>query len=67
MKELTFLELEGQQAELLPSRETLYFGTDYSFNLAAIDATNTSVALNAASLWSNAHSTALQGITVVQQ
>lgn len=67
MKELTLQELEGQQVELLPSRETLYsFGDTFNLNLAAVDATNTSAALNVASLWANAHSTALQAITVSQ-
>jgi len=68
MTELSIQDLDGQQVELLPARETLYsFGDTFSLNLAAVDATNTSAALNVASLWSNAHSTALQGINVIQQ
>jgi hypothetical protein len=43
MKELTIQELEGQQGELLPSRETLFLDT----NSANVFATNTSLALNA--------------------
>lgn len=65
MKELTIQELDGQQVELLPSRETLYFGGD-SVNLASVYATNTSVALNAGSLFSAAYSAAVQNIAVVQ-
>jgi hypothetical protein len=62
MKELTIQELEGQAVELLPSRETLFLDT----NWAGVSATNTSVALNAASLLSHANSTAAQFIAVVQ-
>lgn len=65
MKELTIQELESQSVELLPSRETLYFGGD-SINLASVYANNTSVALNAASLFSEAHSSAVQNIAVLQ-
>jgi hypothetical protein len=63
MKELTFQELEGQQVELLPSRETLFF---VDADWANVYATNSSVALNAASLLSVAHSSAVQNIAVVQ-
>jgi hypothetical protein len=65
MKELTIQELEGQSVELLPSRETLNFGGD-SYNWAAVTATNTSLALNATALFSNAYSAAVQTITVTQ-
>jgi hypothetical protein len=65
MKELTIQDLEGQSVELLPSRETLYFGGD-SFNWAGVHATNTSVALNAASLLSSAESAAYQSVAVIQ-
>ncbi|HEX5511871.1 MAG TPA: hypothetical protein VFX41_09155 [Actinomycetales bacterium] len=61
-EELTMAELEGQCAELLPMRETLYFHA----NWAAVSATNTSVALNAASLWSSAKSAAYQQVFVKQ-
>jgi hypothetical protein len=67
MTELTIQDLDGQQVELLPARETLYsFGDTFSLNLAAVDAANTSAALNVASLWSNAHSIALQSVHVSQ-
>lgn len=62
MKELTVHELESQEVELLPSRETLWFDT----NLASVYATNSSLALNAGSFFSTAHSTALQSVIVSQ-
>jgi hypothetical protein len=62
MKELTIQELEGQAVELLPSRETLFLDESW----AAVSATNTSVALNAASLFSHANSTAAQFVAIVQ-
>jgi hypothetical protein len=62
MKELTIQELDGQQVELLPSRETLFLDT----NWANVYATNTSLALNAGSLLAVAHSSAVQNIAVVQ-
>lgn len=66
MKELTIQDLEAQQVELLPARETLaYFGGD-SFNLATVYANNTSVALNASAWFSHANSLALQSISVSQ-
>ncbi|WP_255771491.1 hypothetical protein [Pseudarthrobacter sulfonivorans] len=61
-KELTIQELDSQQAELLPSRETLVFGD----NWAAVYATNTSLALNAGSLLASAESSAVQTILVAQ-
>jgi len=68
MTELTIQDLDGQQVELLPARETLtYYGGDsLSLNLAAVEATNSSMALNLASLWSHADSAALQSIHVSQ-
>ena len=62
-KELTFTELESEHVELLPVRETLTFGNT---NWAAIYASNSSMAFNAASLGSVAHSSAGQTINVVQ-
>jgi hypothetical protein len=64
MKELTVQELEGQNVELLPSRETLYLfgGTNY----ADIWASNTSLAMNAGSFLSTAHSAAFQSVSVYQ-
>lgn len=62
MKELTLQELEGQQVELLPSRETLFF----DLNWADVTATNTSLAVNTGSFLSDAHSIALQSVHVSQ-
>lgn len=61
-KELTIAELEGELMELLPARETLFFNN----NLAAIYATNSSLALNAASVLASANSAAVQHIVVAQ-
>ena len=46
MRELSFAELDTERTELLPTRETLTFG---NINWANIVATNSSMALNAAS------------------
>jgi hypothetical protein len=62
-KELTLQELESQQVELLPSRETLFLD---STNWASVVASNTSLALNAGSLLSSANSAAVQTILVAQ-
>ena len=62
-KELTFDELETERTELLPTRETLTFGNT---NWASIVASNSSMAFNAASLYSVANSAAVQTITVSQ-
>jgi hypothetical protein len=62
-KELTFAELETERTELLPTRETLTFGNT---NWASIVASNSSMAFNAASLYSVANSAAVQTITVSQ-
>lgn len=59
---LTFSELETESAELLPARETLFFNN----NWANVVATNSSMALNAASVFSNANSQAVQQIAVNQ-
>ncbi len=61
-EELTMAELEGQCAELLPMRETLYFRS----NWAGVVSTNSSLALNAASALSSAKSTAYQQVFVWQ-
>ena len=63
-KELTIQELESQQVELLPSRETLFL--DSTTNWASVVASNSSLALNAASLLSSANSAAVQTILVHQ-
>lgn len=62
-KELTIAELETERTELLPTRETLTFGNT---NWASIVANNSSMALNAASLYSVANSGAVQTISVTQ-
>lgn len=63
MRELSFAELDTERTELLPTRETLTFGNT---NWANIVASNSSMALNAASLYAVAHSTAAQAIVVNQ-
>jgi hypothetical protein len=63
-KELTITELDAEFIELLPERETLSgFG---NFNWAAVYASNSSLALNAASINAAAVSTAAQSISVTQ-
>lgn len=63
MRELNFTELEAEHTELLPTRETMnVFGS----NFAAIVASNSSLALNAASIGALANSAAVQTIGVVQ-
>ena len=63
MRELSFTELDTERTELLPTRETLTFG---STNWANVVASNSSMALNAASLYAMANSTATQTIYVNQ-
>ena len=60
---LSIAELESEHTELLPVRETLFFGNN---NWAAIYASNSSLALNAASLASMANSAAVQTVVVTQ-
>ena len=62
-KELTIAELESEHTELLPTRETLFFGNT---NWASIMASNSSLAFNAASWGSVAQSAATQTVTVTQ-
>jgi hypothetical protein len=63
-KELTIAELEGERTDLLPARETLSYGGNN--NWATIVASNSSLALNAASLFASANSAAVQTIVVNQ-
>ncbi len=63
MRELSFAELDTERTELLPTRETLTFG---NYNWANIAATNSSMAVNAATFASLAHSEAWQAINVYQ-
>ncbi|HEY2878489.1 hypothetical protein [Nocardioides sp.] len=62
-KELTISELDAEFMELVPARETLSFGNT---NWAAVYASNSSLALNAASVNASAVSTATQNIQVIQ-
>lgn len=57
---LTYSELDSEMAALLPSKETL----SWHYNWTNIYASNSSVALNAATLLSQANSAAMQTITV---
>jgi hypothetical protein len=61
MDKLTLRELDGQSAELLPMREALGL-----WNFANVYATNSSLALNAATVNSVALSGASQTIVVAQ-
>ena len=63
MRELSFAELDTERTELLPILETLIFGNT---NFAQVWATNSSMALNAASLYAVANSAAGQTILVNQ-
>jgi hypothetical protein len=60
----TIAELEVEEAELLPARQAL--GGHFGFNVANIYASNTAVALNAASFHSLAAASANQYISVFQ-
>jgi hypothetical protein len=62
-KHLTVTELDAQLVELLPTRETLSFGNT---NWANVVASNSSLALNAASVYAIANSAAYQAIQVNQ-
>ena len=62
---LSIAELESEHPELLPVRETLTFGFGNQ-HWAAIYASNSSLALNAASLASMASSAAVQTVVVTQ-
>lgn len=60
---LSIAELESEHTELLPTRETLTYGNT---NWAAIYASNSSLAVNAASVFAQANSAAVQTIVVTQ-
>ncbi|WP_138442291.1 hypothetical protein [Sinomonas susongensis] len=62
MQKLTLAELGAEDVELLPRRETLF----WNFNAALVGATNSSLALNVATICSQANSAALQQIVVSQ-
>jgi hypothetical protein len=59
---LTNVELDLEEVQVLPEREALG-----SYNWANIYASNTAVAVNAASHWSVAKAAALQSIQVYQK
>ena len=62
MTTISHSELESETVELLPEKETLFF----NHNWAGIYASNSSLAVNAATLLSSATSNATQTIAVVQ-
>lgn len=64
-RELTIAELEAERTDLLPARETLFFHGGNN-NWATIVASNSSLALNAGSLFASANSAAVQQIAVNQ-
>jgi hypothetical protein len=59
---ITFSELDTEAVQLLPAKETLF----WNHNWANVWASNSSMALNASTFFSNANSTALQSVTVTQ-
>lgn len=65
MHELTLAELEAETVEVLPAREALGVFR-FSYNGAALQAFNTSAALNIGAIDSVALSSASQYITVIQ-
>ena len=60
-EKLTAVELDLEECQVLPEREALG-----GYNWANIYASNTAVALNAASYWSVAKAAAIQTIVVKQ-
>lgn len=62
MYELSIAELDMQSVEMLPAKETLFFDS----NWAAVYASNTAAAVNAATIASNATAAAVQTIVVSQ-
>jgi hypothetical protein len=62
MQNITFAELDAQAVELLPAKETLFFDDNWT----AIYASNSSLAVNAATILSQANSAAVQTVVVSQ-
>ena len=60
--ELSLQDLEAERVDLLPAKETLQFNV----NWANVWASNSSMALNAASLYASAQSAAYQSVVVNQ-
>lgn len=64
MTPITLAELAGQEAELLPERDTLFAG--FNINVAPVVAVNLAFAINAATINSTATANAGQWISAVQ-
>jgi hypothetical protein len=62
MTKITTAELAAETVELLPGRDTLL----WDYNTVGIWATNSSLALNVGTLFSQANSAAVQTIYVAQ-
>jgi hypothetical protein len=62
MNTISYTELESEIVEVLPEKETLSWSSNYAW----IYASNSALALNAATLGSAAVANAGQAITVVQ-
>jgi hypothetical protein len=62
MTEFTTTEIDAQHVDLLPAKETLNF----NFNWANVYASNSALAVNAATVLSQANAQALQAVTVNQ-
>jgi hypothetical protein len=60
---MTFAELDTETVAMLPAKETLFWN---HYNWAGISATNSSLALNASTFFSQANSAAVQTIQVGQ-
>lgn len=66
MTDFTMIEIDSEHVELLPSKETMFVVHFGNNNAATILASNSSLALNAASLLASANSAAVQTIVVGQ-
>lgn len=62
MTEYTSIELDQECVEVLPAKETLFF----NYNWANVYASNSALAVNAATILSSANAAALQSVTVNQ-
>lgn len=66
MTKFTQEDLAAETAEMLPERDTLSWFTFTKLNLAYVNASNASYAVNVASIGSEANSLAVQNIVVAQ-
>ncbi|WP_334171296.1 hypothetical protein [Sinomonas sp.] len=66
MTKFTPEDLAAERAEMLPERDTLSWFTFTKLNLAHVNASNASYAVNVASVGSQANSMAVQNILVTQ-